>query len=96
MVRAEHVEAKTRIPPRVARAELPPQGAVARSLSELPTLIDGCRRCDLWRNATQGVPGMGPAHAKLMLVGEQPGDLEDQAVKPFVGPSGMVLDRALT
>ena len=96
MVRAAPVEAKKRLPPRVARAVVPPQGAVAASLADLPTLIDGCRRCDLWRHATQGVPGMGPAHARLMLVGEQPGDQEDLAGEPFVGPAGMVLDRALT
>jgi DNA polymerase len=76
-------------------AAAPPQGAVAARLSELPGLIDACRRCDLYRDATQGVPGEGPAHAKLLLVGEQPGDQEDLAGKPFVGPAGGVLDRAL-
>ena len=66
-----------------------------RSLKEIAELIQGCRRCDLWRCATQGVPGEGPAHAPMMLVGEQPGDQEDLAGKPFVGPAGQVLDRAL-
>jgi DNA polymerase len=54
-----------------------------------------CRACDLWRHATQTVTGEGPASASLMLVGEQPGDKEDLAGKPFVGPAGGLLDRAL-
>ena len=54
-----------------------------------------CRRCDLWRNATRGVPGEGPASAAMMLVGEQPGDREDLAGAPFVGPAGRVLNAGL-
>ncbi|HLY06737.1 MAG TPA: UdgX family uracil-DNA binding protein [Rhizomicrobium sp.] len=54
-----------------------------------------CRACDLWRAATQTVFGEGPVQAPLMLVGEQPGDREDIAGKPFVGPAGRILDRAL-
>lgn len=54
-----------------------------------------CRACDLWRPATQTVFGEGPVRAPLMLVGEQPGDKEDIAGKPFVGPAGRILDRAL-
>lgn len=54
-----------------------------------------CRRCDLYQHATQVVPGEGPLRARLMLVGEQPGDREDIAGKPFVGPAGRVLARAL-
>jgi uracil-DNA glycosylase len=54
-----------------------------------------CRNCDLWKHATQTVFGEGPAPAGLMLVGEQPGDQEDLAGRPFVGPAGAVLDRAL-
>jgi DNA polymerase len=54
-----------------------------------------CRACPLWKNATQTVFGEGPRHARLMLVGEQPGDKEDLAGKPFVGPAGQMLDRAL-
>jgi uracil-DNA glycosylase family protein len=54
-----------------------------------------CRACDLWKDATQIVFGEGPAHARVMLVGEQPGDKEDLAGKPFVGPAGQMLDRAL-
>jgi uracil-DNA glycosylase len=54
-----------------------------------------CRACDLWRNATQTVFGEGPPIATLMLVGEQPGDREDVAGRPFVGPAGRVLDDAI-
>ena len=54
-----------------------------------------CRGCDLWRNATQAVFGEGPVSAQVMLVGEQPGDKEDVAGHPFVGPAGRVLDEAL-
>ncbi|UTP40747.1 UdgX family uracil-DNA binding protein [Phenylobacterium sp. LH3H17] len=57
--------------------------------------VDVCRRCELWRDATQGVAGEGLATARLMFVGEQPGDLEDLAGRPFVGPAGQMLDRAL-
>jgi DNA polymerase len=55
----------------------------------------GCTRCDLYRNATQTVFGEGPVDAAMMLVGEQPGDQEDLAGAPFVGPAGQMLDRAL-
>jgi DNA polymerase len=55
----------------------------------------GCRRCHLWEHATQTVFGEGPADAPVMLVGEQPGDQEDLAGRPFVGPAGLLLDRAL-
>jgi len=54
-----------------------------------------CRACPLWKNATQTVFGEGPQHAQVVLVGEQPGDKEDLAGKPFVGPAGLILDRAL-
>jgi DNA polymerase len=69
--------------------------AVPTSLAEVAAGVSVCRRCELWRNATQGVPGAGPARAALMLVGEQPGDQEDLAGKPFVGPAGRVLDAGL-
>jgi uracil-DNA glycosylase len=65
------------------------------SLTELRDAVNACRRCSLWKNATQGVPGEGPRHSELMLVGEQPGDAEDTAGHPFVGPAGGILDRAL-
>jgi uracil-DNA glycosylase len=66
-----------------------------KTLKELPAALNACRRCPLYRDATQGVPGEGPARAKLMLVGEQPGNDEDLAGKPFVGPAGRLLDKAL-
>ncbi|NEX93329.1 UdgX family uracil-DNA binding protein [Caulobacter sp. 17J65-9] len=65
------------------------------SIAEVWTAVQACRRCDLWRNATQGVAGEGPARAALMFVGEQPGDQEDLAGKPFVGPAGQMFDKAL-
>lgn len=65
------------------------------SLADLKPAIDGCRRCPLFRNATQGVPGEGAAAAQVMLVGEQPGDQEDLQGHPFVGPAGRMLDRAM-
>ncbi|MFN3657355.1 MAG: UdgX family uracil-DNA binding protein [Pseudolabrys sp.] len=66
-----------------------------RSLKALRAAEDACTRCPLYRNATQAVPGEGPARARLMLVGEQPGDQEDKQGHPFVGPAGGVLARAL-
>jgi uracil-DNA glycosylase len=54
-----------------------------------------CRRCDLWRNATQTVFGQGTVKARAMLVGEQPGDAEDEQGQPFVGPAGMLLRKVL-
>jgi DNA polymerase len=70
-------------------------GRHLNSLDELRDAVNACKRCSLWRNATQGVPGEGPQHAELMLVGEQPGDAEDLDGHPFVGPAGTILDRAL-
>src|SRR5205814_2747877 len=61
----------------------------------LPEEPRHCRACHLWKNATQTVFGEGPQNAQMMLVGEQPGDKEDLAGKPFVGPAGLMLDRAL-
>jgi DNA polymerase len=70
--------------------------AVARpSLSSLKREAAGCRACPLWQRGTQTVFGEGDAHAKVMLVGEQPGNDEDLAGRPFVGPAGKLLDRAL-
>ena len=54
-----------------------------------------CRACPLWKNATQTVFGEGPADAEIVFVGEQPGDKEDLQGRPFVGPAGLLLDRAL-
>ena len=67
-------------------------------ISDLEALREeaaSCRACPLWKDATQTVFGEGPKHAPIMLVGEQPGDKEDLAGKPFVGPAGQMLDRAL-
>lgn len=67
-------------------------------MGDLPSLraeADGCRACPLWENATQTVFGEGPEDARLMLVGEQPGDSEDIEGHPFVGPAGRLLDEAL-
>src|SRR5256885_16848059 len=66
-----------------------------RTLSALAAAEAACTRCPLYKFATQAVPGEGRAHSHLMLVGEQPGDKEDLAGKPFVGPAGRILDQAL-
>jgi uracil-DNA glycosylase len=66
-----------------------------KTLAQLRAAEGECTRCPLYKGATQVVPGEGPAHAKFMLVGEQPGDKEDVAGKPFVGPAGRILDQAL-
>ncbi|WGM48355.1 hypothetical protein KOAAANKH_03253 [Brevundimonas sp. NIBR10] len=71
------------------------EGFVPSSLEELRHGVQACRRCPLYRDATQGVCGEGPSRAKLMIVGEQPGDQEDLAGRPFVGPAGQVLNAAL-
>ena len=55
----------------------------------------GCRACPLWRNATQTVFGEGPPEADIVFVGEQPGDKEDVAGRPFIGPAGLMFDKAL-
>ena len=66
-----------------------------RSLDALREAAAGCRGCHLWRGATQTVFGEGLKKSTVMFVGEQPGDKEDQAGKPFVGPAGRELDKAL-
>ena len=68
---------------------------VPRSLEGLRKAEQACTRCPLYRNATQAVPGEGPAPARLMMVGEQPGNDEDLKGHPFVGPVGRMLDRAI-
>ena len=65
------------------------------SLKTLREEAAGCRACPLWKDAPQTVFGEGPQQAPLMIAGEQPGDKEDLAGKPFVGPAGQMLDRAL-
>lgn len=74
---------------RAATDDLAPE-----SLDELARGVQGCRRCPLWRDATQGVCGEGPKRAALMVVGEQPGDQEDLVGRPFVGPAGRLLGAA--
>jgi uracil-DNA glycosylase len=86
--------------PRSAGPEIEAQGAGAfipsgATLDELQHASVRCRGCDLYRHATQTVFGRGPASARVVLVGEQPGDQEDRKGAPFVGPAGEVLDRAL-
>jgi DNA polymerase len=69
--------------------------ATITSLKALRAAEADCTRCPLYQNATQVVAGEGPAHARLMMVGEQPGDQEDRKGRPFVGPAGGVLAEAL-
>jgi DNA polymerase len=73
-------------------AALIPAGA---GLTQVREIASGCQACDLYKNATQTVFGSGRLRAKVMLVGEQPGNDEDLAGKPFVGPAGRLLDKAL-
>jgi uracil-DNA glycosylase family protein len=71
------------------------QPTAIKSLRALRGAENACTRCPLYKNATQAVPGIGATQARIMLVGEQPGDQEDIQGKPFVGPAGRVLDEAL-
>jgi DNA polymerase len=77
---------------RVERDALLPK---ARSVKQLRELAKGCRACDLWARATQTVFGDGPASARVLIVGEQPGNSEDLEGAPFVGPAGRLLDELL-
>jgi len=65
------------------------------SLADLRRAASGCKACDLWKTGTQTVFGEGKSSAAVMMVGEQPGDQEDRAGRPFVGPAGRILDQAL-
>jgi uracil-DNA glycosylase len=65
------------------------------SLRAMREAVQECRGCELYRDATQAIFGEGPAAARIVLVGEQPGDKEDLAGRPFVGPAGSILDRAI-
>ncbi len=73
----------------------PDEAAAITSLADARAAVQGCRRCPLYEHATQAVFGEGPAHAEVMFVGEQPGDQEDLAGRPFVGPAGQVFNAAL-
>jgi DNA polymerase len=84
------VKKNRRIPP-LAKAEVP----ATDDLEVLRKTARGCRACPLYRRATQTVFGEGPANARWVFLGEQPGDQEDLAGRPFVGPAGKLLDRAL-
>jgi DNA polymerase len=100
------IEAPARAAAFVAATPAPRRAVVARgrcggaptdaaTLPALHAAIDACRRCPLHAAATQAVCGAGPTSARIMLVGEQPGDAEDLAGAPFVGPAGRLLDRLL-
>lgn len=83
---------------RIPERAVPADASSAATPAPHPTLRDAaaqCRRCPLWEPATQTVFGQGPQDARIMLVGEQPGDAEDLSGHPFVGPAGQLLDRAL-
>ncbi|UZE47695.1 UdgX family uracil-DNA binding protein [Rhodopseudomonas sp. P2A-2r] len=85
-------------PKKLQRREAPMTRTAHANSDSVDALRDEashCRACDLWKDATQTVFGEGPPHATVMMVGEQPGDKEDLAGKPFVGPAGQMLDRAL-
>lgn len=97
MVRQAPTEPSRRVVKAAVRnsRDAPWDGQAPASLAEVAAGVDHCRRCNLWRDATQGVAGDGPGRARLLFVGEQPGDQEDLAGKPFVGPAGQVFDKAL-
>ena len=97
MVQATPTEPSPRVRRKAAAPETaaPSPDEAPADLAGVASALQACRRCDLWANATQGVPGEGPAEAPLMFVGEQPGDLEDLKGKPFVGPAGQLFNRAL-
>ena len=83
------------MPPRTPKTTAAPWVPNHGGLADLQQASKDCRGCDLWRNATQTVFGEGPAHPDVVFVGEQPGDKEDLAGRPFVGPAGRVLDEGL-
>jgi uracil-DNA glycosylase len=87
----EEVASARRVGRTVDVAQPPP----SRDLNLLRAAAKKCKACPLWRTGTQTVFGEGPAHARIIFVGEQPGDKEDLEGKPFVGPAGRMLDRAL-
>jgi len=87
----ERVERMIKLQPKGASAYLPE----SRNLAAMAEAAKLCRGCDLYRHAMQAVFGEGPTDARVMLIGEQPGDQEDIAGKPFVGPAGEVLNRAI-
>ncbi|MCC1493051.1 UdgX family uracil-DNA binding protein [Cognatishimia sp. F0-27] len=89
-------EASARRDAMISQGALPAsREAAVTSLDALPAALAACERCTIGCHATRAVTGSGPANAPLMIVGEQPGDVEDRAGVPFVGPAGAVLDTAL-
>ena len=95
MTERDYVAPRRRIP---APPHEPPESDVpfGQSLVALRQAARDCRACPLWEPATQAVFGEGPEDARILVVGEQPGDIEDLSGRPFVGPSGKLLDRALS
>ncbi len=69
--------------------------AAEEKLQEIAAEVSTCEQCDLWKNRTRAVPGEGNPHAKIMFIGEGPGQHEDKQGRPFVGPSGHLLDELL-
>ncbi len=96
-MKSEDSEPASGTRPKTDRDDETPQitGRTLTSIDELRPAVESCRRCTLWKTATHGVPGEGPAPADIMLVGEAPGDSEDLQGHPFVGPAGAILERAL-
>ena len=84
-----------RPPKRTGETPLSGPTSAIRTISSLRSAASDCKACDLWKTATQTVFGEGPSKARIMLVGEQPGDQEDLAGHPFVGPAGRLLNEAL-
>jgi uracil-DNA glycosylase family protein len=85
----------TKVGPKASVPTAAPFVPASRNLAVLRDVSQTCRGCDLWKLGTQTVFGEGTARAKVMFIGEQPGDKEDLSGKPFVGPAGKLLDRAL-
>jgi probable DNA metabolism protein len=92
---AEALDEAPRSPDRPALGPVLLQPAADPDLREAEVAAGGCRRCHLYEAATQVVFGEGPAHARILFVGEQPGDHEDIIGRPFVGPAGQIMDRAM-
>jgi DNA polymerase len=97
---AQMIAAAPTLPARRRGAEWTPSVAPEKGADDtLPGIaadVALCRACPLWEPATQAVPGEGPSNAKMMVIGEQPGDQEDIAGKPFIGPAGRLFDQALS
>jgi DNA polymerase len=92
MAARAHEPPRRRIPERAPETEA---AAGLETIAALRNAAHDCRACELWKPATQTVFGEGPENARIVLIGEQPGDREDLVGRPFVGPAGEVLDRAL-